>query len=118
MRIHTIAHSLFMIILCINWAQQESEQGKEKPKVNFKGSLTTVASNTSLNVENITINGAYEKIPERCRRILAPMFAGCLRQGLSCGLRLGVLSCFGRQRLSVASRVSSTPTIPAFFVPC
>lgn len=50
-----------VLFACVNWAQQESSTGKEKPQVNFKGTLTDSSGQTSV-VENITISGLYKNI--------------------------------------------------------
>lgn len=55
-------YSCIMISLCANFATQESEEGKEKPKVNFEGILLD-NSGQSYTVENITIGGIYKSIP-------------------------------------------------------
>lgn len=51
-----------LAFVCINWGQQESNTGKEKPQVNFKGTLTDTSGQT-YSVENITISGLYKNIP-------------------------------------------------------
>lgn len=52
---------LLVLCACINWGQQESSTGKEKPQINFKGTLTDTSGQTS-SVENITISGLYKNI--------------------------------------------------------
>jgi hypothetical protein len=54
--------SIFIMLACINWAQQESNTSKEKPQVNFKGTLVDSSGNI-FSVENITISGLYKNIP-------------------------------------------------------
>lgn len=55
-------YAVLLIFLCVNWAQQESTDSKEKPQINFKGTLTD-SSGQSFAVENITISGLYKNIP-------------------------------------------------------
>lgn len=52
----------FVAIGCINTGQQESTTGKEKPQINFKGTLIDTSAQT-MAVENITISGIYKNIP-------------------------------------------------------
>jgi hypothetical protein len=53
------------IISCVGLAQfsaQQSQDGKEKPKVNFYGTIVDQSGN-STEVENITLSGLYRRIP-------------------------------------------------------
>jgi hypothetical protein len=59
--IHLLEYLCIGAIL-LNWAGQESTSGKEKPQINFKGTLTDNSDQT-FNVENITISGLYKNIP-------------------------------------------------------
>lgn len=51
-----------MMTLCVNFSQQESDTPKEKPTVNFYGSLVD-STGDEFSVSNITINGLYKGIP-------------------------------------------------------
>ncbi len=50
-------------LLCANFgSQEESMTGREKPKINFYGTLTDTAGK-SYKVQNINISGLYKQIP-------------------------------------------------------
>lgn len=55
--------ALLTFLLCANFgAQDESVAGREKPRINFYGTLTDTTGE-SYNVENISISGMCKQIP-------------------------------------------------------
>lgn len=55
--------ALGAFFLCANFSSQDTSiTGREKPKINFYGTLTDTSGNT-FEVENITISGLYKQIP-------------------------------------------------------
>ena len=54
------ALAISALVICANFSEQRSVR-KEKPDVNFSGTITTQA-NTNMKAENITLGGKYEQI--------------------------------------------------------
>jgi len=61
-RVRQLGYGAMMVCICANFSSQESDSSKEKPKVNFYGTLVD-NSGTEYTVENILIGNLYKSIP-------------------------------------------------------
>ncbi len=57
-----ITMSIIALGLAAQFSQQQSGEGKDKPKINFSGTLVDQTGH-SYQVENITLSGMYRSIP-------------------------------------------------------